>query len=71
MVAVKPSNTSAQAEQQALTRSFALVTALRGLTYRDDVAETIGWSALRNVKGAAQATGLGFLVLGTRQGGRP
>jgi hypothetical protein len=71
MVAVKPASGRAEAEQQALTRSFALVTALRGLTYRDDVAETIGWSAIRNVKGAPQPSGLGFLVLGSRKESAP
>jgi hypothetical protein len=64
MIAVRPKNQSAEAEQQALTRSFVLVNALRALTYRDDVAETIGWSALKGVRGALQPNGLGFLLLG-------
>jgi hypothetical protein len=63
MVAVRPQGKTAEAEQQALTRSFAVVDALRGLTHRDEAAETIGWSAVQRVKGAAQASGFGFLVL--------
>ena len=63
MVAVRPTGKSADAEQQALTRSFALVDALRGLTHRDEVAETIGFAAIQRVKGATRPSGLGFLVL--------
>ncbi|HEY3496966.1 MAG TPA: thrombospondin type 3 repeat-containing protein [Polyangiaceae bacterium] len=63
MVAVRPLGRSAADEQQALTRSFALVDALRNLTHRDEVAETIGFAAVQRVKGALQPSGLGFLVL--------
>jgi hypothetical protein len=70
MVAVKPRGASPAEEQRALTRSFALVNQLRLFTHRDEVAETIGWSALGRVKGAAQPDGLGFLVLAPA-GSRP
>jgi OOP family OmpA-OmpF porin len=63
MVAVRPTAKSPEAEQQALNRSFAVVEALRALTHRDDVAETIGWTALGRVPGAARPEGIGFLVL--------
>jgi OOP family OmpA-OmpF porin len=70
MVAVRPGGPSAADQQRALTRSFALVNQLRLLTHRDEVAETIGWPALSRVKGAAQPSGLGFLVLAAA-GSRP
>jgi OOP family OmpA-OmpF porin len=63
MVAVRPAGTSPAAEQEALTKSFAVTDALRALTYRDDVAETIGWAALARVPGATRPEGIGFLVL--------
>lgn len=61
LVAAKPASTDAAAEQAALTRAFALVSALQRITHRDDVAETIGWAAVRNVPKATRGT-LGFLV---------
>jgi hypothetical protein len=70
MVAVRPRGGAPAEEQRALTRSFALVDALRQLTHRDEVAETIGWSALGRVKGAAHPSGVGFLVLAP-PGSRP
>ena len=63
MVAVRPVAKTAAAEQQALNQSFAVASALRSLTYRDEVAETIGWAALGRVPGAARPEGIGFLVL--------
>ncbi|HEX6274838.1 MAG TPA: thrombospondin type 3 repeat-containing protein [Polyangiaceae bacterium] len=63
MVAVRPAGASPAAEQEALTKSFAVADALRTLTYRDDVAETIGWAALGRVPGATRPEGIGFLVL--------
>jgi hypothetical protein len=63
MVAVRPAGTTPRAEQEALTKSFAVADALRALTHRDDVAETIGWTALARVPGAARPEGIGFLVL--------
>ncbi len=53
----------ALAETQALSRSFAVVLALRSYTFRDGVAETVDWSAVKDLPGAA-AQGLGFLILG-------
>jgi OOP family OmpA-OmpF porin len=70
MVAVRPRGVTPAEQQRALTRSFALVDALRRLTHRDEVAETIGWPALGRVKGAADASGVGFLVLAP-PGSRP
>jgi hypothetical protein len=63
MVAVRPTGTRPVAEQEALTKSFAIADSLRALTHRDDVAETIGWAALGRVPGAARPEGIGFLVL--------
>jgi hypothetical protein len=63
MVAVRPTNALPKAEQEALTKSFAIADSLRALTHRDDVAETIGWTALGRVPGAARPEGIGFLVL--------
>lgn len=50
------------ASTHALTRSFAVVLALRMYTFRDGVAETVGWSAVKDQPGADK-NGLGFLVL--------
>jgi hypothetical protein len=63
MVAVRPFGTRPAAEQEALTKSFAIADSLRALTHRDEVAETIGWAALGRVPGAARPEGIGFLVL--------
>src|SRR5262249_20295240 len=63
MVAVRPAAKTPAGEQDALTKSFAVVDALRSLTHRDDVAETIGWAALGRVPGATRPEGIGFLVL--------
>jgi hypothetical protein len=60
---VRPTGTRPVAEQEALTKSFAIADSLRALTHRDDVAETIGWAALGRVPGAARPEGIGFLVL--------
>ncbi len=62
LVGVKPAGAGRDAEQLGLSRSFALVELLRRLSLRDDAAETIGWSAVKKVPGAAQH-GVGFLVL--------
>jgi OmpA-OmpF porin, OOP family len=63
MVAVRPLRATPAGEQESLTKSFAIADALRSLTHRDDVAETIGWTALGRVPGAARPEGIGFLVL--------
>jgi hypothetical protein len=62
LVGVKPTGAGRDAEQLALSRSFALVETLRRLSLRDDAAETIGWSAVKKAPGAAQHL-VGFLVL--------
>lgn len=46
----------------ALSRSFALVLALRSYTFRDGVAETVGWEAVKDTPGA-YVHGVGLLVL--------
>lgn len=61
LVAAKPASTDAAAEQEALTRAFAVVSGLQRITHRDEVAETIGWTAVRSVPKATRGT-LGFLV---------
>jgi OmpA-OmpF porin, OOP family len=63
MVAIRPDANNAEAEQRALTRSFVVVESLRTLTHRDEAAESIGWAAVARVRGATQASGIGFLVL--------
>ncbi len=50
------------ASSHALSRAFALVLALRSYTYRDGVAETVGWEAVQD-QPSARAHGTGFLVL--------
>ena len=52
------------ASSHAMSRSFAVVLALRTYTFRDGVAETVGWSAVQDQPGAARS-GIGFLVLGS------
>ena len=63
MVGVRPKNNTPAAEQEALSKSFAVVFALRRFTHRDEAAESIGWAAVQNTPGA-QAQGIGYLVLG-------
>jgi len=60
LVGVKPANGKPEAEQDALNKSFALVNALRTLTHRDEVSETISWAA---VQGEPDATRLGYGIL--------
>ena len=43
-------------------RAFTVVDALRKLTRRDTIAETVGWSAVKDLPGAS-AHGIGFLLL--------
>jgi OmpA-OmpF porin, OOP family len=50
------------ASTHALARSFAVVLALRNFTFRDGVAETVGWTAVKDLPGADKS-GIGFLVL--------
>jgi len=46
----------------SLSRAFAIVLALQSYTFRDGVAETVSWEAVRTQPGAI-AQGVGFLVL--------
>lgn len=62
LVGVRPEDASAEATQRALNRSFSLVSELRRLTYRDEVAESIGWAAVQKVPRAARGD-VGFLVV--------
>jgi hypothetical protein len=50
------------ASTHALSRSFAVVLALRAFTFRDGVAETVGWSAVKD-QPRAELNKIGFLVL--------
>ncbi len=70
MVGVRPRGASANAQQQALNKSFLVVNTLRSLTHRDQVAESIGWSGVSKLPGA-QAAGIGVMVLGPPPGARP
>jgi hypothetical protein len=70
LIGVRPKDASAKAAQEALSSSFALVNELRKLTHRDEVAESIGWSAVRKVPGAAGGN-VGFLVLTKKAEAKP
>ncbi len=62
-VGCKPNPTDGTlASTFALSRSFALVLALQSHTFRDGVAETVGWEAVQAQPGAP-LQGVGFLVL--------
>lgn len=62
LVGVRAGPATPAAEQEALSKSFAIVHALRSFTHRDEAAESVGFAA---VKGApdAQRTGIGMIVL--------
>jgi len=62
LVGARPKGNSAEAEQRALNQSFALVFALRHLTHRDQVAETVSFQVVKQTPGAA-ARGVGFGLL--------
>jgi hypothetical protein len=62
LVGAKPASNSPEAEQRALNESFALVFALRRLTHRDEVAETVSFQVVAKTPGAA-ARGLGIGLL--------
>jgi len=64
-VGVRPKKAGAVEEQAALAQAFAAVDVLRRFTYRDGVAETVGWRAVAKQPGAA-ASGFGVLVLAPR-----
>ncbi len=59
-VGVRPSAKGGQTE--AMLRAFTVVDALRRITRRDTIAETVGWSAVKDLPGAS-AQGIGFLLL--------
>jgi len=62
LVGAKPKGNTPEAEQRALNQSFALVFALRHLTHRDEVAETVSFQVVKQTPGAA-ARGIGFGLL--------
>lgn len=62
LVGARPVGSTAQAEQRALNQSFALVFALRRLTHRDEVAETVSFQVVKQTPGA-NARGVGFGLL--------
>lgn len=49
-------------QSHAMLRAFAVADALRRLTRRDTIAETVGWAAVKDLPGAA-THGIGFLLL--------
>jgi len=61
MVGVKPAGAGGEQQQQALYEAFACVQALRSLTHRDEVAESVGWGAVSDLPGA-RARGTSVLV---------
>jgi len=62
LVGVRAKGNNAEAEQRALNQSFALVFALRHLTHRDQVAESVSFQVVKQAPGAA-ARGIGFGLL--------
>ncbi|HKO49274.1 MAG TPA: thrombospondin type 3 repeat-containing protein [Polyangiaceae bacterium] len=62
LVGARAKGNTAEAEQRALNQSFALVFALRHLTHRDQVAETVSFQVVKQTPGAA-ARGIGFGLL--------
>jgi hypothetical protein len=60
LVGVRATAAKQEAEQEALSRSSAIVLLLRSLTHRDQVAEGVSFSAVAKLPGAAQSgVGLG------------
>jgi OOP family OmpA-OmpF porin len=59
LVGVKPQGPSPVAAQEALNRSTSIVLALRALSHRDAVAESVSFTVVAKLPGAA-ATGIGF-----------
>ena len=63
---------SPAAEQEALSRSSAVVLQLRSLTHRDDVAESVSFSAVAKLPGAAQSgVGLGTSLIANKPKPKP
>ncbi|MEB2310772.1 MAG: hypothetical protein OZ921_18320 [Sorangiineae bacterium] len=61
MVGVRPTAATAEAEQEALTKSLTLIIALESYTRRSEAAESVGWAAVKDVPGAA-ASGIGVEI---------
>ncbi len=59
LVGVRPQSATPAAAQEALSRSMTIVLALRALSHRDDVAESVSFSVVAKLPGAA-ASGIGF-----------
>jgi hypothetical protein len=64
-VGVRPKKDGPIEQQAALAQAFAVVEVLHKYTYRDGVAETVGWKAVAKQPGAA-ASGFGVLLLAPR-----
>jgi hypothetical protein len=62
-IGVRPTGdpTSLQAQSDSLAKSFQVVRALSNLSYRDGVAESIAWDAVKNKPGSE--SGMAFLLL--------
>jgi len=69
LVAVRPAGAPAGAAQQALSKSFAIVHAVRRLTHRDGAAESVSFRAVRHV--AEPSSGVGVMVLGASPAAEP
>lgn len=63
--------TGDQAQLDALSRSFAVVRVLSGLSRRDGVAETVGWDAVKSEPEAASGIALRILVTPTAAPAKP
>ena len=59
LVGVRARAATPQAEQEALSRAASIALLLRALTYRDDAAEAVAFSAVAKLPGAAR-TGVGL-----------
>jgi len=59
LVGVQPQGTGPVAEQRALTKSAAIVRALRAFSHREGIAESVSFSVVAKQPGAA-ATGVGL-----------
>ncbi len=62
LVGARAAGSSPEAEQRALNQSFAVVFALRRLSHRDEVAESVSFRVVKLAPGAA-ARGIGFELL--------
>ncbi len=70
LVGVRPKNATPKAEQEALSQSSAIVLSLRSLAHRDDVAESVSFSAVAKLPGAA-ARGVGFAITEAKPAKKP